>query len=182
MNKKQTESWLPKTESDVLKDTWNENLKRSVTGAEYSTPQQLTEAIIMLLNENGTSGQMRGNKGSIDIPRGLQKQIRAWWRILAATSWWGDDDATKQTYDEFGGSGYRNKEVPKKESTQLSTDAQLTEQDVTRPRMPRNAPTFRPDLRNPDFGLQFDHNREARERFFDFLTHIFRVLAMMKIT
>ena len=57
--------------------------------------------------------------------------------------------------------------------------AQLTEQDVTRPRMPRNAPTFRPDLRNPDTGLQFDHNREARQEYYDFLTYVFRVLALM---
>ena len=99
MNKKQTESWLPKTESSVLKDLWEEGLKKSV-------------------NE-------------------------------------------------------------KAESTQLSTDAQLTEQDVTRPRMPRNAPTFRPDLRNPDTGLQFDHNREARQEYYDFLTYVFRVLALM---
>ena len=56
----------------------------------------------------------------------------------------------------------------------------VNEQDVTRPRMPRNAPTFRPDLRNPDLGLNFDRSREERERLFDDLTHIFRALALMK--
>ena len=30
MNKKQTESWSPKTESSVLKDLWSENLKKSL--------------------------------------------------------------------------------------------------------------------------------------------------------